>query len=385
MTGQEPAGEAPKQPAPATGKDAELAERKRKLDEELDRYARAGVVSPGMLKSAKWLSRAMYMGMAALVVFLLFSGWGKHSQDTVDELQTSRDAWKKSAESLKAERKTIEEKLSELVIEAAKAEAGRRQAEDTMQGPVAADTAQNRAAGLVQRLWGEMAYARHWREALKRAEPEAHSEPRNGAIAMMEQAVTAPATQKFELLRELADFGREAVGAAARGMLVSDSDSIKPVAAMVLARLGVAEDLALLDKVAADTPEPAVVRELYFAGSVLALDVAADKAAVADIGYAEYWLRFALRGFEARQEELAARYKTAAEPDRLELLALLCECGGPEQEELIKTVASSDRPGAERIVAIRWLAKRKLARELLKVLSEGQGPVAQEAKKGIGG
>lgn len=384
MTGQQsPADDAAKRETTSReGDDAQ--ERKRKLEEELDRYAQAGVASPGLLKSAKWVSRGLYMAMAAVVVFLLFSGWGKHSQQTVDELQQSRDAWKKSAEGLKAERKTLEEKLSDLVIAAAKAETARRDAEAAIQGPAAADAAMRAAHALVQRAWGEQAYARHWRELLARAEPEAHGDPKSGAIAMLEQAETAPARQRIELLRELADFGTVGVGAAARGLVVSDRDSVKPVAALTVARLGAQEDAALLDKVARETTEPQVVRELYFAASLLWLESGRTDTPAA-VDWPEYWLRFAMRGYEARQEELAARYREAPESARLELLALLGECGGPEQEELMRTVASSTRPGAERILAVRWLGSRKLAGELLKTLAQGEGPVAAAAKAATGG
>jgi len=385
--GKEAGGEsragAGKEAGKESAKEAELAERKRELEEELEAYARAGVVSPGMLKSAKWLSRGLYMAMAAVVVFLLFSGWGKHSQQTVDELQQSRDAWKKSADGFKSEKKTLEERLSDLVVDAAQAEAARRQAEAQSQGPQVADAAQRAARALVERMWGEQAYTRHWRELLKRAEPEAHGDARSGAIAMLEQAQTAPARQRIELMRELADFGAEGVGAAARGLVVSEHEEVKQVAALALARLGRQEDIALLDKKAAESDNPDAAREMYFAASMLLIEAGTDGATnPLAVDYPEYWLRYAMRSFEGRQDELAARYRAAP---ALELLALLGECGGADIEPVMREVAiSQTRPGAERILAVRWLAERKLARELLNTLAEEDSPVGAEAKKGSG-
>ncbi|MBX3473436.1 MAG: hypothetical protein KF754_03570 [Planctomycetes bacterium] len=373
-------------PVPQTDKqadrEAELKQRREDLEQELESYARAGVVSPTMLRGAKWFSRALYMAMAALVVFLMFSGWGKHSQGTVDELQSSRDAWKKRADDFKAEKNLLEEKVGSLIVDAARADAARRDAEAATRGGAAADAAQGRARLLVSRVWGEQAYNRHWREILARAEPHAHGDPKSGAIAMIEQAVTAPANQRFELMRELADFGAEGVGAAARGLLISDNIGARPLAALALARLGRAEDLALMDKVAAQTEDPAAAREIWFAGSLLSLESDAPSPAANDV--AEYWLRFALRSFESRQALLADHYRSAAESARLDLLALLCECAGPDQEDLMRSVASSDRATGERMLAVRWLAQRRLATDLLKTLAGGTGPVAEEAKKGTG-
>ncbi|MCC6573253.1 MAG: hypothetical protein IT462_05620 [Planctomycetes bacterium] len=42
-----------------------------KADEELEEFARHGVVSPAALKAAKWISRGLWLGMSVLVVILL--------------------------------------------------------------------------------------------------------------------------------------------------------------------------------------------------------------------------------------------------------------------------------------------------------------------------
>ncbi|MBE7493282.1 MAG: hypothetical protein HS108_16185 [Planctomycetes bacterium] len=370
-------------PAPA-GKDAELEQRRRKLEEELDQYAQAGVVSPGLLRSAKWLSRILYMAMAALVVFLLFSGWGKVSQEDFDTAVKNRDAWAKKAKDLEDRTRAVEQRLSDLLLDVARSESTRRETEAQIQGPRAADAAVAQARALVERAWGEQAYSRHWRELLARAEPHAHGDAKSGAIAMIEQAATAPARRRIELLRELADFGDAGVGAAARGLLISDNQTVKAVAALVLARLGRGEDMELLDKVAAETAHPAAAREMYFAASLLALDgLGAAVPAARAVDYAEYWLRFALRSYEGGQRELAARYRAAPDWARLELLALLAECGDADQEDVMRQVASSDRPGAERIVALRWLAARRMAPELLRALAAEEGAVGAEAKKAL--
>lgn len=60
-----------------TGGQGQSYEERRKAilaraEEELEEYSRRGVVSPGALKAARWISRALWLAMTALVVILLF-------------------------------------------------------------------------------------------------------------------------------------------------------------------------------------------------------------------------------------------------------------------------------------------------------------------------
>lgn len=384
---------------------AELAQRKQELEEELEAYTQKGVVSPGLLKFARWFSRGLWFALSALLVITIYDSWGKIPRADYDAAVKSARDWadraKKAEAALadaaggmvlleaEADRRGIDTRgkgsivVANDVIQAGRADQER--ADAARDGSGGADAAAWRARNLVQRAWGEIAYAQHWRQALQRAEPAAHgNDPRAAALDLIRQAAVAPAAQRFELLRELADFGDEAVGAAARGILAGTNNGAKPVAALVVARLGQAGDVSLLDKVAGELPAGNAQREVYFAASVLDRDTgqqapAPDKAD-ARVEVAEYQLRFALRGFNARQTALQEAYKGASEATRLDLLALLAETGGAMEEEMMKTVASSNRPGAERILAVRWLKANGLAADLLKTLSQGEGPVAQEAK-----
>ncbi|MBK9976287.1 MAG: hypothetical protein IPP14_16090 [Planctomycetes bacterium] len=384
---------------------AELAERKQELEEELEAYTQKGIVSPSLLKFARWFSRGLWFALSALLVITIYDSWGKIPRTDYDAAVKSARDWAdraKKAESALAEaaggmvlieaeadRRGIDTRgKGSLVVANEVIGAGRtdqERADAARNGPEGADAAARRARNLVQRAWGEIAYAQHWRQALQRAEPGAHgNDPRGAALDLISQAATAPAAQRFELLRELADFGAEAVGGAARGLLAGTDNGPKVVAAMVVARLGQAADVSLLDKVAAELPAGNAQREVYFAASVLDRDSGQQSEVPATTGagteLAEYQLRFALRGFNARQSLLQEAYKSADEAQRLDLMALLAETGGVMEEEMMKTVASSNRPGAERILAVRWLKANQLAPDLLKTLSQGQGPVAQEAK-----
>jgi hypothetical protein len=51
----------------------------------------------------------------------------------------------------------------------------------------------------------------------------------------------------------------------------------------------------------------------------------------------------------------------------------------------MRMVATSQRPLAEKIIAVRWMGANKdeSSQSLLKTLSEGQGVLADEAKKAL--
>lgn len=364
--------------SPQDEKDAELQRRREELEEELEAYAHRGIVSPNLLKMARWLSRIMWLVLCVLLVVAVWDGWGKVPRE-------ERDAALKRAKKGEEERAAAETMFGEAAADLVAARAREAQAKADQEGdqPRQADAAQCAARNQVQRAWAEQAYARHWQALLAKAEPGAHAiDPRSNALALVEQAATAPAAQRFELLRELADHGREATGQAARVMLERENEAARAVAALVLSRIGLPEDLALLETLAGKTKQDGALREIWFARSMLVLSGGSQPAsAVKDVFIAEYWLAGVLRGYEAKPVELAKAYREAPPGFKLELLALLCEAATPEQEDLMKSVATSTRPGAERILAVRWLGQRKLARDVLKSLADGGDAVAEEARQ----
>lgn len=351
--------------------------RQQELEEELEAYTRKGIVSPSFMKAVRWFSRFLWLALSAMLVFSVWDGWGKVPQETYQRAVDSAKNWN---ERTKAAEKTIEDQAADLIRARMHEEQLKLDAE--LMQPALADDAGRLAQNIVRRLWGEKAYAIHWRALLARAEPQGHGDdPGAVARALMEQAAKAPATVRFELLRELADLGLAHVGEQARTLLATGGGSQRAVAALVLSRVGLAGDVPLLGRIAQEEKDATVAREIWFAHAALEQQVGAS-AEVKGVYLAEYWLVHALRGYEARQDALETACREAPPAYRLELTALLAEVCGAEQEPFMRALAVSEqRPGAERILAVRWLGRNRLAPELLKSLSEGDGAVAREAKK----
>lgn len=354
----------------------EAQRRKEELEEELEAYAHKGIFSPSFMKSVRWFSRVLWLVLGALLVFSFWDGWGKVPLEDYAAAVKSAKEWHEKTRSAE---KVIEDQAAEMLKERlAHAKAALEAEADT---PRQADEAQRAARNLLDRAWGEAAYARHWRGLLARAEPQGHgNEPAAVARGLMEQAADAPAAARIELLRELADLGRDITGAQARALLSAPSGRVRQVAALVLARIGLASEVATLSKAAQAETDAPTRREIWFAHAVLALETGVSSE-VEKVYLAEYWLPHVLRGMDARQEALEAACREAPPDQRLELTALLCEAARPEQEQFMRSLANSERPAAERIMAVRWLARSKLAPELLKGLAEKGGIVGEEAKK----
>jgi hypothetical protein len=138
-----------------------LRERREELEEELEMYAQSGVSSPGLLKAARWVSRGLYFAMAALVVFLLFSGWGKVSQQDFETLQRGTADLRKQLGEVRTER-------DEYARDAMRAESELRQAQMVLErstgGPAAADQALGQASRLLDKDDFTVRWAREWRE-----------------------------------------------------------------------------------------------------------------------------------------------------------------------------------------------------------------------------
>ena len=374
-------------------------ERKQDIEEELDLYAEAGVVSPGLLKSARWMSRALWMAMTAVVVYLLFSGWGRVSETEYEEVRDRARRSYERAEALQtevnplrgvdrlvqaeAERLGIEESnpIARTMKVMAEAEKARRVALLAEDPPGKAEAAIGRARALIRRLYGEIAYAEHWRRMLERAEPGAHTgDPAGAAASFLAQAGEANAADRFELLREVADMGREGVRVGAAKQLQHANAGVRSAAAITLARCADAADLARLDSAANGEKDPAARREIAFAASLLA--VTSGGESVSELYEPEAWLR---AGYNNDLDALEKRWQGAQGRQALELLALLGEYAGLDRRALFRQVAAQERPTPERIVAVRWLARRgdKEAAGLLKSLAEGQGALAEEAAKAL--
>ena len=350
-------------------KDEELQRRKEELEEELERYSRAGIVSPGLLKAARWFSRILWMMMSALVVYLLYSGWGSVSKDQYETAVNRAIEIKKTADEAKDR---LDEESSKRQVSEAKLSLTELELDELKHGRPAADRAAGNASDLVARAWGELAYAEHWRGKLKTDSAGDDASP--NVVELIRQASRAPAAQAIELLGETAEFGRDAV------MQGVDQALANPALQAQAARLAVwlgGEDMALSVKAKlGDNPAP----ELEFALSLLTHAEPTNGS-----HRAEAWVGYALRAYDVAQEALVRAYKDAPEERKLELLALLAEAAGLKDTVLFKSVATSDRPEAEKIIAVRWMGTRRdtHSRDLLKTLSEGRGALADEAKKAL--
>lgn len=351
-------------------KEAELQRRKEALEEELESYAQAGAYSPGLVKASRWVSRILYFVMAAILVFLLFN----RKDYTEEDMQRAVDRAKEFKNTADEAKKRMEQAETERDIAQAKFLLLENEMKEAREGAPAADRAQEDARKLVRRFWGERAYARHWQEKLTTAEPEAHGvDPLTGAKSLITQAAGAPAAQQNELLNEVADFGRDAATQAVLELLDSMDGAVATMAWRVGGWLG-GEGIRAR---AAEVKGPA---------SGIAWSLITGEAPTAERWTPEAWVGYATRGYDAALDELVRAYKDAPEARRLALLALLGESATLREAQLFKSVATSDRPDAEKILAVRWMGARRDdgSRDLLKSLSESGNSVAAEAKKALG-
>ncbi|MCC6465157.1 MAG: hypothetical protein IT463_07445 [Planctomycetes bacterium] len=374
-------------------RNAALARRKDELEAELDAYAAKGVVSPGLLKAARWVSRGLWMALCVLVVVLLVSGWGKVSRETYDEAVKSAN--KQAERARNAERQLEDVVAADLYLRAQAAafgvpnaesapllgvvkgilDASRADAEQLQHsaGPlVLADRAGEQARSLLLRARLQRTQAHVWRMALAPAGDAA------AAAADLRRCASATESEREEILRNLPRHGAEALAAAGREALLGED----PVtAARLLALLGRRADVAMLDRFAAGDVPPLARREALLARSLLALDGEGEAPAAPARFEAEAWVASAVAGDAAA---LAEAYRKAPDESKLELLALLAETAGTAQRDLFAGAATS-RPAAERIVAIRWAGARKDggSRELLAGLAAGKDDVAAEAARAL--
>lgn len=350
-------------------KDAALQARKQALEEELESYAQAGAYSPGLVKASRWVSRILYFLMAGILVFLLFNRKDYTKEDMVraveraNQIQATADEARKRMEQAESERDIAQTKL--LLLE--------NEMRQLREGSAAADRAQEAARDLVRRFWGERAYAQHWQQKLLDAEPEGHGvDPLQGAKSLIIQAAHAPAAQTNELLNEVADFGRDAATQAVLELVAHPDDSVVAMAWRVGAWLG---GEGVRSKAAAATGPHAG----------LAWSLATFEAPAAERFSPEAWVGYATRGYDAPLDALVQAYRSAPDAARLPLLALLAECAPARESALFRSVAASDRPDGEKIVAVRWMGERKdeESRELLKSLGDGASTLASEARRAL--
>jgi len=354
-------------------KDEALQRRKEELEGELERYAQAGAFSPGLIKFTKWLSRALYLAMAVAFMVMLFSGWGKVSEEDFERVNDAYTKWKAEADKQKSARTEAEGRLVDAEIRAARLKLELEQAKSG--GSEEADAAQERARNLIDRAWGERAYAEHWREKLKSAQPDTHGvEPVAGVTLLIQQAAGATAGQRIELMRETADFGAAAIEQAAKSALASADPEARKIAARLLWRLGKPRDPRELRE-----ENEGVLRELWFCHAL----------AHEYYGAVDTWLpeAFVAAGMTPRPDAgvLDKAYRSAPEQNRLDLLALMAEVMPADPDGVFAMVATSQRPLPEKIIAVRWMGARKHegGRALLKTLSEGSDALAAEAKEAL--
>jgi hypothetical protein len=240
-------------------KDTRIEERKRELEAELDRYAQAGVASPGIVKASRWVSRFLYLGMAVLVTYLLFSGWGKVSQQSYDAVVKQSNQFKEQAQGEKERADGAEDLLGKSMTDQVRLHA---ELNDALNPARKATEATDAAISLIERAYGEQAYAAHWREKLQHAQPDAHGiAPVDGVRHLLRQAAIQPLPVRFETLRETADFGESACREGATALLDDESPKVRALAGRLLARVGPESPDTLRDKAKAET-DPEAAREL---------------------------------------------------------------------------------------------------------------------------
>lgn len=364
-------------------KDEALQRRREELEDELERFAKAGVPSPGLVKAARWLSRGLWLAMTAVVVFLLFSGYGKVSQEKFDEATKAITAWEAANKKLKSELDTTQEKMGELMIEAATRESELRALRE---GPEAAALATSRAYDLSARFWGDITWSAQWPERLARAEPEAHGvDPTEGVIAILKQAAYAALPMQNELVRETTDFGLDGSLKGAARCLVDADPKVRVQGAMLLARLqGNADDPGFAAAISAEK-DPVALRGLLYAESLyLRIRMKADAAPTRF--EPEYLLRYTFLRVDGVADSLEQAYRGAPAEHRLDCLAMLALHAGRTHSKVFGQVArSTDRPVAERLLAVRWIAARgdDEARQVLKGLAAGKDVIGQEAAQAL--
>jgi hypothetical protein len=347
-------------------KDEALQRRKVELESELDRYAQAGAFSPGLIKFTKWLSRALYLAMGIAFMAMLISGWGKVSKEEYDRVNDAYTKWKDEAEKQKEARAEAETRFTDAEIRAARL---KLELEGQGRDPASAVNAIRAAQDLIQRAWADRADAEHGRKGFESGPHSGLAE--GGAQALIRQAAAAPAAQRHELLAEVTEYGREQTTAAVLE-LVGDKDArVADTAWRVAGWLGGEEVKA--------KAEVAKGRAADFAWSQL------TGAAPNGRFTPEAWVGYALRAYDAPQDELIAAYKAAPEEAKLELIALAGEATAARDAEFFRGVAISERPLPEKVVAVRWMGTRKDegSRTLLKTLSEGNDALAAESKEAM--
>lgn len=359
-------------------RDEQLEQRKRELEEELDRYAQAGIASPNVVKAARWVSRFLYFGMAALVMYLLISGWGSVSKS---EFDAAVKAYESQREDLAKQR---DEFASRYLQEGAKAERLRTELNALRNPAATASRALHAARVVVERLYGERAYAAHWRERAEAAVPASHGvEPVAGVKNLIRQAANGHAAVRFEVLRLAgADFGLAACRQAALDSLADEVAAVRAVAALVYARTQADDAGSVLAEAAAAEADEYARRQIWLAWATLG-----DEMPPEGVWYPEAWAGYCVRTFDPSLHELISRHPHAPAKQQLELLALIATTGGSQHADPIGEIAvSASRSDAERIIAMRWYAERKVESglALLETLSAGDGLLAEEAARALG-
>lgn len=357
-------------------KDEALQARKEELEEELERYAQAGAFSPGLIKFTKWLSRLLYLGMAVAFMAMVFSGWGKVSEEKYQEAVQRAIDIKKTADEAKG--KLAEAEGGRLVAET-RARLLQNELDALKTGPAVADRAQEKARDLVWRAWGEQAAAELWREKLAHGGGESQfPDPALAARQAFEQLGKSPAGARLSLLKEMVDFGEVLVTGAALEQVKSPQPEVRAIAAMLLGRLRTEECKAALKSAIEHEQDEHARREMLFSFGL------AWPGELENEYEAEAWAGFAATEYK-QVARLTEAYKKAPEDRRLELLALVTESDRTAPLDLLPSVATSDRTLAERIMAVRGMAgvNSERPRNVLKALSEGDGVLAEEAKQAL--
>ncbi|MDC1142755.1 hypothetical protein OAU50_06660 [Planctomycetota bacterium] len=359
-------------------KEEKLAERKKELEDELDRYAQAGVSSPGVVKAARWVSRGMYLLMGAVVVMVL---WTNRDAVPKKDFEAQKKRVTEYSEGMKkAQQQAID---AETAMNTAMQVAATKQAEANMHidGHIAAEKAELATQNLVASYRGEVAYGIMWREHLAKADPTSFDgDPTENAFVLMEQASVLPAASRHEALRELHELGEEAVTAAAKQAFNGKDRQLAMVALNVFMRLNYTNtDILDLAKGAG----PKMARYMAFVSSVVA-PAAPNASNTALYHLADAWVGYVLLADDVNLSPLKDAFKSAPEEHRFELLALLAEVARTNESAFFRDIATQGRQG-EKLIAIRWMGNRLdlASEELLKTLSGGKGDIAATAKEAL--
>lgn len=363
-------------------KTKDFEERKRKAEEELERYAQAGISSPGVVKAARWVSRGLYLAMGFVVVYLL---WSQSSSVPVEDFERAVGSAKSFKKKYIEQATLHEQALTKLAT--TELEAGRdiSEANSFRWGAVAARNAENNANLLIGNYRNDIAYAEVWRAKLALADGSSiKGDPVEWVIRSILEAASRPAGTRQGLVDRLANAGIKAVTEAALHCFTEYGPEEANVAVQVLSYLGYHQSVPDFIRFAEGAPLP-LARRLAYAASLLTPAIPSQKDGQMYF-LAESWVGYLMLTETADVSSLIMAYKASSEEHDFELLALIAQFA-------VKSKANSEffrewvlqASEGEVIIAFNWMGKRMddSSAGVLKTYSTGKGEVALAAKAAL--